>query len=254
MDHPLVARTLTVTRLEALSPRMVRVTLAGDELHGFETASPTDHVRVFFPAGNEPPQMPTVVDGRPQMRDSMDPNRNYTVRAYRRQPGEIDIDIVLHGDGVAVAWVARARTGDRLGIMGPRSSTPVPLDRSWYLFAVDATGLPAAERWLAELPACVDVTMMALVVDAAEERPLATAADLDVRWLAGSAPSLGEAVRNFDLPTGPGFVWIAGETDEIAPLRPYLRDERGLADDSLAVDGYWRRAPAPDHGRHEPPG
>jgi len=220
---------------------MVRVTLAGAELDGFSTASPTDHVRVFFPKG-EAPRMPSVVDGRPQMHEPMDPNRNYTVRAYRPEAGELDIDIVLHGEGVATAWVARARPGDRLGVMGPRSSTSIPLDRSWYLLAVDATGLPATERWLAELPAGAVVTVLASVVDAAEVRPLATAAQVDVQWLHDGGPTLATAVRDFEVPDGSGYVWVAGEADEIASLRAYLRDEKGLANDSFAVDGYWRRA------------
>lgn len=59
-----MARTLEVLGVDNLSPRMARVTLGGEELAGFATAAPTDHVRVFFPGRGRRPVLPTVVDGR----------------------------------------------------------------------------------------------------------------------------------------------------------------------------------------------
>jgi len=48
--HPLVARRLTVTRVETLSPVLRRVTLDGPDLAGFAADGPGDHCKVFFPA------------------------------------------------------------------------------------------------------------------------------------------------------------------------------------------------------------
>jgi NADPH-dependent ferric siderophore reductase len=42
--HPLWFRRLTVRRVEALSPRVRRVILGGDDLEGFTTRSFDDHV------------------------------------------------------------------------------------------------------------------------------------------------------------------------------------------------------------------
>lgn len=244
VPHPLVARTLEVVRIEPLSPRTVRVTLSGDQLAGFRTAAPTDHVRVFFPTGDRAPVLPAVVDGRPRMGGTTDPHRDYTVRRYRPGPSELEIDIVLHDEGVAVAWVANAHPGDRVGVLGPRWSVLVPSDRDWYLFAVDATALPATERWLGELPAGVAATVIAQVADAGEARHLETAADLDLRWLHGDGLTLEDAMRSIDLPPGRGYVWVAGETGAVAPIRGYLQDDLGLTADQCDVDGYWRRGVA----------
>lgn len=238
IGHRLVVRTLEVARIEPLSPRMVRVTLAGEQLAGFRTAAPTDHVRVFFPTGDRPPRLPEVVDGQPQMGGDTDPHRDYTVRRFRPEVGELDIDIVLHDEGVAVAWVADARPGHQVGVGGPRWSTIVPAGRDWYLFAVDATGLPATERWLSELPAGVAVTVIA--PGAAEERDLQTQSDLEIRWLHDDGPTLDEAVRSVDLPKGGAYVWVAGETGVVAPIRGYLR-HLGLTAHQCDVDGYWRK-------------
>lgn len=47
--HPLAVRRLAVRRVEALSPRMVRVTLGGADLDGFVSLAADDHVKLFFP-------------------------------------------------------------------------------------------------------------------------------------------------------------------------------------------------------------
>lgn len=80
--------------------------------------------------------------------------------------------------------------------------------------------------------------MIGQVTDAAEERDLHTAADLDLRWLQGDGPALEEAVRAVGRPEGRGYVWVAGETDAVAPLRGYFRHELGLPAVRYDVDGY----------------
>ena len=47
--HPLRFRLLQVRQVAALTPYQLRVTLTGDDLHDFESASFDDHVKVFFP-------------------------------------------------------------------------------------------------------------------------------------------------------------------------------------------------------------
>ncbi|MGC8383232.1 siderophore-interacting protein [Pseudomonas aeruginosa] len=48
------------------------------------------------------------------------PMRTYTIRALRREAGEVDIDFVLHGEtGPASRWAAHARPGERLVMSAP---------------------------------------------------------------------------------------------------------------------------------------
>jgi NADPH-dependent ferric siderophore reductase len=82
--HPLWFRRLTVRRVEALSPRVRRVILGGDDLEGFTTRSFDDHVKLFFPdaagdlpdaiAGDTAINFPEGV-ARPQARDFTRLNR-----------------------------------------------------------------------------------------------------------------------------------------------------------------------------------
>ena len=57
----------------------------------------------------------------------------------------------------------------------------------------------------------------------------------------GLGPSrLLAALRDLELPSGPGYVWFAGEASESRGVRKYLRFERGWTADHYTILGYWR--------------
>ncbi|ASW55460.1 siderophore-interacting protein [Plantactinospora sp. KBS50] len=239
--HDLTPRLLEVRRVTRLTPGMVRVTLGGEQLDGFRYAAPDDHVKVFFPApGAELPVMPTLgEDGLepPPPGAPLPTYRDYTVRYLRRDERELDIDFALHGHGPGASWAARARPGQRLGILGPRGSTMVPYTFDWYLLGADETALPALGAWLEALPAAATVLALAEVAGAAERQPVAR----EVTWLhRDRGESLADAVAALELPPGDGYVWIAGEATGLRPVRRDLRG-RGLNRDWLEIDGYWKR-------------
>jgi NADPH-dependent ferric siderophore reductase len=237
--HDLTPRLLEVRRVERLSPRMVRVTLGGDQLGGFRYGAPDDHVKVFFPeVGADLPVMPTLGE------DGLEPPppgaplpifRDYTVRYLRE--GELDIDFALHGHGPGASWAARAQPGQKLGILGPRGSTVVPLTFDWYLLGADETALPALAAWLEQLPGSATVLAFAEVADAREEQPLAR----KVHWLhRDRGDSLSEAVTGAALPEGDGYVWVAGEATGLKPIRRHIR-ATGHDRNWMEIDGYWKR-------------
>lgn len=48
--------------------------------------------------------------------------RSYTVRRWRADVHELDVDFVVHGDhGFASRWAAAVRPGDTVGFLGPRT-------------------------------------------------------------------------------------------------------------------------------------
>jgi NADPH-dependent ferric siderophore reductase len=111
--HPLWFRRLTVRRVEALSPRVRRVILGGDDLEGFTTRSFDDHVKLFFPdaagdlpdaiAGDTAISFPEGV-ARPQARD-------FTPRRFDPTRLELTIDLGLHAHGPATAWADATKPG-----------------------------------------------------------------------------------------------------------------------------------------------
>lgn len=111
------------------------------------------------------------------------PGRDYTPRYFDPQSGELSIDFVLHGDGVASSWAAQAQPGDDLKIGGPRGSFLVADDYDHYVLLGDETALPAIGRWLEAMPADMHAEVYIEIADAAERQELLSAADADIYWL-----------------------------------------------------------------------
>lgn len=227
--HELRRRSLRVLRVQSPSPGFRSITLAGDDLAGFVSASFDDHVKLFFDG----------VDGHAAIA------RDYTPRRHDAAAGELDIEFALHGDGPAVAWAARAQPGDALTIGGPRSSFIVPLDYDWHLLAGDGSALPAIARRLEELPAGVRAIVL-LAVDEADRRMLASRAALQLQWFDDCA-ALVQAVRALDLPIGEGYAWCAGEAAAMAALRRVLVQDKGLDPQAIRAAAYWKCGSAAHH-------
>ena len=189
--HELKMRLLQVRRVEHVTPRLLRVTLAGDDLEGFTSAAFDDHVKVFFPApGQDKPDLPQLGPNGPTGPGGPDATdtppaarRDYTPRRYDPATRELDIEFALHGHGPAAEWAAQATAGQYLGIGGPRGSMVMEGDFDGYLMVGDETALPAIARRLDELPAGARVCVVAEVADAQEEQTFRTLADLTVRWV-----------------------------------------------------------------------
>jgi NADPH-dependent ferric siderophore reductase len=253
-------RLLEVVRVQELTPRMRRITLGGEELEGFRSDGPGDHVKLFFPRpGEERPVMPSIdEDGRMVKAVRTPVRRDFTPRRYDAERGELDIDFVLHGDeGPASSWAAAAQPGALVGTAGPRGSKIVSPEFDWYLLGGDETALPAIGRWLEDLRPGVPAIVLAEVGGPADEVDLTSRARADVRWLhrdgakAGSTTLLADALAGLELPPGDGFAWFAGEAVSLRAVRRHLREERGLDADRLDVSGYWKLGVA-EHDHHEP--
>ena len=222
--HELRRRRLVVRRVDQPSPGFRRITLGGDELEGFVSASFDDHVKLLFDSGAA---------------------RDYTPRHHDAAAGELQIEFALHGDGPAAAWAQQARVGDELTVGGPRGSFIIPTDFDWHLLAGDETALPAIARRLEELPDG-SRAIVRLAVDAADRRPLPTRAALDLQWL-DDADHLPQALRELALPAGEGYAWCAGEAAAMAAVRRVLVQERGHPAQAIRAAAYWKRGAQAHH-------
>ena len=230
--HEVRRRTVTVSRLEHLTPRMMRVHFVSPELKDFVSAAPDDHVKIFFSAETD--------SGKPVMRD-------FTPRAFDTAAGTLTIDFALHDDGPATEWARDAKVGDQLDIGGPRGSQIVPDDFDWYLLIGDESALPAIGRRVEELRPGVPVTTLVAIVHPYEEQRFKTHADWTPIWLARGEPSERDAelllakLAGFTPPPGDGFVWIAGEANIVRELRAYAQDTLRLPKAWIKAAGYWQR-------------
>jgi len=212
----------TVVAGTTLTPRMRRVTLRCPALAGAEVR-PAQDVELLL---REP-------SGRRV-------KRRYTISRFRADRGELDLDVVLHGDGPGARWGATAQPGDPVEFQGPRGKLelrPAP----WHLLVGDESALPAIAA-IAEALSAADEPALAVVEvhDPDEQQPIAAA---DVRWVhrAGAAPGgaelLGAALAGLQPPAG-ARAYLLGESRAMIALRP-LVEAAGIAHENVFVKGYW---------------
>ena len=249
LRHPVVLRTLEVLRVERLTPHMQRVTLGGDELRGFHSGAPDDHVKLFFPNAAGELVTPALGPNGPEYPAGREPSpmRDYTPRHHDATRNELVVDFVLHGDGPASNWATQAAPGQHLGAGGPRGSFVVADDFDRYVLAGDETALPAISRWLEEIPAGTQVEVLLEIPDAQDRQPLTSAARVNVTWLErnGTAPGelLERALRDLPAVSGDTFHWIATESRRARAMRLFLANERAVPKDWIRATGYWKLDP-----------
>ena len=184
--HPLRFRQLQVRQVERVTPHLVRVTLAGDDLDGFVSLGFDDHVKLFFPDSvTGVLALPTVGADGPVWAEGTRPlMRDYTPRHFDPVARTLTIDFALHQPGgPATQWAEQAQVGQTLGVGGPRGSFIVPMEFDWHLLIGDDTALPAMARRLAELPAGARAEVLIEVDGPADHIALPSAAELDVQWV-----------------------------------------------------------------------
>jgi len=253
--HPLKFRLLQVARVQPLTPHLIRITLTGDDLHDFESASFDDHVKVFFPApGTDKPAIPEAGPNGPVFpEDQPRPvARDFTPRRYDRAARELDIEFAMHEAGPAATWAAQAKVGQYLGIGGPRGSLVIPAGFDWHLLIGDETALPAIARRLQELPAGTRVAAVLEVADPSARIEFDTQAELHVVWRYRSespyrGDALLQAVRDTYLPEGEGYVWAAGESATMRAVRYHLCTERGVDKSRIRAASYWKQGAVAVH-------
>jgi NADPH-dependent ferric siderophore reductase len=249
-DRPVRAVTTgVVTRVEQLTPHMVRVVVGGEAIGRLNAGAHTDHyVKIQFPLPGvtypEPFDLAAIRESMP--REQWPVVRTYTVRRWIPEEPEMWIDFVVHGDeGIAGPWAVNARPGDPLHFMGPGGGYSPDPDADWHLLAGDESALPAIAAALDGMPAGAPVKAFIEVADAGEEQKLETSADAEIVWLHRGSRPVGDllvpAVRGLDHPAGRVHAFVHGEATFVKELRRHLRLDRGLPLSRLSISGYWRR-------------
>lgn len=243
--HPFRARHVQLLARERTSPGFVRLTVGGPELEGFASAGFDDHTKLILPqAGQDRPNLPRIVDGRPHIEGERPIMRDYTPLNFDAAANTLQLDFALHDTGPAVQWALQAPLGQWLGLAGPRGSLVIPADLSWHWLLGDESAMPAIERRLAELPAGVRAIVRVQLANPADRRPWTSAAALDLQWV----DSLAAAVQVLDIPEGEGFIWAAGENRAMAELRKAIVAKPGAHPRRMRIASYWKHGEA---GHHE---
>jgi NADPH-dependent ferric siderophore reductase len=217
-------RAVEVVAVDHQNERLVTIDFAGD-LDDFAIASPTQHVKILFPeAAAHSVEMPDMGPNGPEF--STAPTiRTYTPRRFDAASGVLQVQFVVHGEGPASIWAARAQVGDRLALGGPGGRFPFDLKHQKWVLAGDESAQPAIGTVLDALP------------DYAETRVIS----------ATTSTELESALRDTSIAPDAN-VWIAGEASSVRRIRADLLT-RGVLASRLVTRGYWRVGTAnhPDH-------
>lgn len=236
--YPIGVRTVPLVAREELNPRMLRLTLRGADLAGFHSYQADDHVKIVFP--DEDGTLRAPVSNEDRTLDWPHPfprTRDYTVR--RHADTTLILDVVVHDGGIASAWAETVEVGDLVTVAGPPGGKAFRYTHEHYVLAVDATGLPAAARWLEDAPAGPTVRLVVETDDPIEhEYPLPERDGLEVIRLVrdGTMSALASTVDGLEVPADT-FLFAAGEAGDIRPLRGWRKE---LA----SITGYWKRGVA----------
>lgn len=193
-----------VSRVVELSSSMIRITCTGPEFENFGPGRFDQRIKLILPVpGRGFADFPTGADWYEQWRlqppERQNPIRTYTVRAFRSDPAELDIDLVRHGiNGPASAWASQVAEGDPVAVLGPNRRydgdpggvefVPPPAGTP-VLLAGDETALPAIAAILEQLPADVRGKAIIEVPHDDDRLELIKPDDVRVEWLVrGDAP------------------------------------------------------------------
>ena len=243
-----------VVRSERISPNFQRITVGGDALaaltpHGF------DHwFRLFIPqeSGETNYNLPKRVDMRGYLQylrmpaDTRPPMRNYTVREFRPDQLELDIDFVVHGDeGLATRFAVRAKPGDTVALLDQGAGFEFDPAVEHYLLAADETGLPAVAGILRDLPRDVRGSAVIEVPHAEDAQEVSAPEGIDVEWVVRGENDVPgvlalEAVKRWAKPTEPTTAYVVGEQALATGARRWLVNELGVPKKSVVFSGYWR--------------
>src|ERR1700722_15848254 len=150
----------TVQRIEKLTPRMLRIVFGGSELAGFNWDGHAAHIKLILGS------VGTGTEARSL-------SRTYTPRHFDAARGELTVDFVLHGEGPASPWAAKARIGQPLLTAGPGRCYAVDEQAQWLLVAGDESAIPAVATILEVVPDHVRTQVLLEVNDAADEFAIA---------------------------------------------------------------------------------
>lgn len=246
---------VTVTRVVQLNPVMRRVTLAAPELRTYPLLGPDEYFGLLMPGADgqlhlPDPERTNVRAAISEMPESEQPGlRWYTIRALRRDEGEVDVDIVTHGDsGPGSAWAASARVGDTAAF---RSGGALysSWDEARQLLVADETAVPALlaiieERSRRGLPGLGEGIEAHVEVPSAEvlaglEVPGAVTVHLrgtDAPGTAVLAALVADPAATADL----DYAWLCGESGLATSLRRHLVREAGTDKRRITFSGYWK--------------
>lgn len=245
--------TAEVVEARRISPHFVRLTVEGDELarwrdlgfdQWFRLAVPTsestrfDNLADTFDTAGYLKYLTLPRATRPVI-------RNYTVRAFRPEVRELDIDFVAHGgEGVAGPWAEGLPVGASVAMIDQGCGYQhAAADHT--LLVGDESALPAVVGILRDLPRDTRGDAIIEIADLDDRQTVDAPDGVEVHWVVREpGRRVGETALQHlvDLPPLDGSVqaFAAGESKLATGARRHLVNDRQVPKQAITFCGYWR--------------
>ena len=245
--RPSAPKLLEVKRVTEVTPGLVSVTLTGNDLSSFPVHCPAAHVKLFLPlTGQAKPALPTLgPDGPVWPKNEAKPIvRTYSVRQFRPDSLELDIEFAVHGvEGPATAFARAAEPGHFVGVSYPGGPDPMIPPAELYVLAGDMSAAPGIASILEHL-ADNAVGQVFLRADSHHDvRPLKKPKGMSLYWFVCEPDNLSQIVADFELKVEASdstFFWLGGEHNLVVTLKAFLTRECGVKKEMLYALPYWR--------------
>lgn len=246
-EPPPLQRITVAERVER-SPRLLRLTFAGDSLHEMAQLTAAS-VRLLVPTpGTDELIVPEWNGNEFLLDDGTRPAiRTFTPLASAMEEDHLVIDIVRHPGGAVSDWAERAVPGSKAAISGPGAAYEFPTGADTLLVLGDETAIPAVTQLIEHAPESLALDVKVEIVTDQAQVELPTSAGAVVTWAVtrtGATPGaeLVEHARSLtELPDGTD-VFAAGEASAMQAIRKHLFDELGLDRKRATIRGYWKPA------------
>ena len=232
-------RSLRVVKQRLISSNLKRITFAGDDLTDFPIDSASGYVKISFDVKSPSPS--TLALGA----DQKTVKRSFTIRAFRADECELDIDFVLHGDdGPASIWSNAVRIGDVVSIVGPGPTKLVDQSADWFAFFGDLSALPAIAVNLEKIHSSSLGFAFLQVPSIASCTELNAPTGVEICWLVQPNPMEGikellASLHGLTWLKGNPYVWVAGEFALMRGARKVLKSTRKHLAGSYS-SSYWK--------------
>ncbi|MGJ8544180.1 MAG: siderophore-interacting protein [Sulfitobacter sp.] len=231
-----------VVDVQPLGAHFWRLSLRGADLRGF--AKDGLHLRLALPARGAAAQWPRLNDkGRVVWPAAQDLHvAVYSIRAIDAASGRAEIDIFRHAGGRSADWVAQARAGEQVGLIGPGGGW-IP-DAPHLVIAGDETALPAVARILENIAPETTGTALIEVAERCDVPLPQPPRGMHLQILSRrKGESLERALAGVDLgQPGARHVWFAAEKTRASAMRHELRGLRSVARGECYVTAYWQKS------------
>ncbi len=240
---------------------MRRLTLEAQEFCDFQTLAADEYFGLMIPRSGTlelPSEHPPQISPRALVAlipEELRPDvRWYTVRQHRPSVGQVDVDMVLHGEGEvsgpAGRWASRAQRGDIVGFCECKGVYAPEDSVRTQLLIGDETSLPALAALLeSDEPAPTrgrldsqHVTVHIEVPSDDEIQQIHT--DVPIQWHvrneARPGSSLLRDLECADLPNTIDYAWVCAEALTVKLVRRHLVNARGVDKSKILFSGYWR--------------